>query len=1043
MVGQGGPPALRFELLGPMRAWQGDTELNLGPVQQQVVLAALVLNANRPVGRDQLIDAVWGPDAPAYAVNLLQKHVSALRRILDPVRSAREPSKLLSWTGAGYLLTMPADHIDIEMFDREVRRARAARATGDLTGAADALHTALGAWRGPACDGLYSPLVDAERQRLAERRVCVLEERIEVDLAVGRHSDLVAELRRLVADFPLRETLSGLLMLALYRSGRQAEALAAFQDTRRRLRDELGLDPTPQLQRLHERILAGDPTVAVPEGIGPAPAAVAARAAPGGAIEAAEAAVAVRADGAAEAEGAVRADGAAEAIATGEEAEGTEATDSRGADRGAAAADRGSPLPVPAQLPSAMPDFTGRDAELDRLHALLAGSAEAVVISAIAGTAGVGKSALAVHWAHQVKDRFPDGQLYVNLRGFDRSGSAMDPAEAIRGFLDAFGIPPQRIPVSREAQAGLYRSLLAGRRILVVLDNAENSEQIRPLLPGTPECLVLVTSRNQLTGLVATEGAQAVALDLLSTAEARQLLVRRLGPDRVAAEPEAVDEIITLCARLPLALAVAAARAATRPQFPLALLAAELHETRGGLDAFDGEDLASDVRAVFSWSYQRLSENGSRLFRLLGLHPGPHIATEAAASLAGVPPARVRPMLAELARVHLVCEFLPARFTCHDLLRAYAAELAETRDTEETRNAAIHRMLDHYIHTAHTGDRLLSPRLDQLELSAPQPGSTPVQLTDAAAAQQWFATEHLVLLDAVDHAARAGFDAQVGQLVWGLRTYLDRGGHWHDHLAVQRTALEASQRLGDRAGLAHALRGLAQGYTRLGRFANAHEAYRRALERYEELGDQRGQAHTHRNLAWVLERQGRHAEALPHAERALDLFLRCGHRAGQADALNAVGWFHTQLGDHGRALRYCQQALELHRQIGHLEGEAHTWDSIGFAHFHLNAYKQAAECYQRAISLWRELGNRYFEAGTLAHFGDMQHSIGDLDAARESWHSAWRILDTFDHPDARGVLDKLAQLDQLDQLDQRDQRDQRDQQGQAPLPDEAAVNPHT
>src|SRR5215470_13301295 len=396
----------------------------------------------------------------------------------------------------------------------------------------------------------------------------------------------------------------------------------------------------------------------------------------------------------------------------------------------------------------AVAGFAGRVAELAALTSRLdesAGASGTVVISAVDGMGGIGKTALAVCWAHQVAHRFPDGQLYVNLRGFDPAGPPMAPAEAVRAFLDAFAVPPERIPVGLEAQSSLYRSVLAGRRVLVVLDNARDAAQVRPLLPGSPGCFVLVTSRTRLTSLIAAEGARPLTVDLLSDTEARELLSQRLGPDQVAAEPGAVEEIIGLCARLPLALSVVAARAATHPGFALAVLAEELSRTRGGLQAFEGGEVNDDVRAVLSWSYQRLDTEHARLFRLLGLHPGPDITAAAAASLAGADPARTQRALKELARCHLVAEQVPGRFGFHDLLRAYATELVHAEDTDVEHSGARRRMLDHYLHSANAANLLLKPRGEPIVLAAPVPGVVAEELADHAAALAWFEAEHAVL----------------------------------------------------------------------------------------------------------------------------------------------------------------------------------------------------------------------------------------------------------------------------------------------------------
>jgi Domain of unknown function (DUF4062)/NB-ARC domain len=474
---------------------------------------------------------------------------------------------------------------------------------------------------------------------------------------------------------------------------------------------------------------------------------------------------------------------------------------------------------VPRQLPAAVQHFAGRTTELAALTGLLRRRAETggtVVISAIGGTAGVGKTALAVYWAHQVADRFPDGQLYVNLRGFDPAGTVVEPAEAVRRFLDAVGVPPERIPADLDAQAALYRSQLAGRRMLVVLDNARDTAQVRPLLPGAPTCLVLVTSRNQLSGLVAADGAHPIILKLLTPDEAQDLLTRRLGPDRTAAEPEAVEQIITACARLPLALAIVAAQAATHPHLPLATLASELCTDADRLGPLTTDDPATDVRAVFSWSYHALIPEAARLFRLLGLHPGPDISTPTAASLAALPTSRVRLLLAELARANLIVEPIPGRYGFHDLLRAYAADLAHTVDTDQQRHNATHRILDHYLHTAYTAERLLNPARDPITLSSPQTGVAPEQLVDHRQALDWFTTERPVLLATVDHAATTGWDTHAGQLTWTLTTFLGRRGHWHDQVVAGRAAVAAAQRLADPPAQARAYRTVADAYILLG-----------------------------------------------------------------------------------------------------------------------------------------------------------------------------------------------------------------------------------
>lgn len=681
----------------------------------------------------------------------------------------------------------------------------------------------------------------------------------------------------------------------------------------------------------------------------------------------------------------------------------------------------GQAHPVPAQLPADVVSFTGREEYLRRLDALLPATGEpagAVVVVAIDGTAGVGKTALAVHWAHRVRHRFPDGQLYVNLHGFHPDKAATGPAEALRGFLDALGVPPQRIPPDPQAQAGLYRSLLAGRRMLVVLDNARDANQVRPLLPGSPGCVVLITSRNQLPGLVAAEGAHPMTLDLLSTAEAWHLLCRRLGAGRVSAEPDAVTAIIASCARLPLALSIVAARAVARPDLALAALAEQLHHapsaparsTPRGLDAFAVGDAATDVRAVLSWSYAALGTPAARLFRLLGVPTGPDIAPPAAASLCGLPVEQTLALLAELARAHLVAERIPGRYAFHDLLRAYAAELAGEGESEVELRAARNRVFDHYLRAAYAADQLLETYRPRIDLPQPQPGVAAVPLSDNSQALDWFAAERPVLLAAVAQAAATGFDAYAWRLAWALADFLDRQGHWHDLVAIERTALAAANRLGDRAAEAHARRDLALGYVRLGRFASAHTELSRALDLFAAVGDYTGQAYTHQTISYSYDQQGDPRTALGPAAQALRLFQLAGDRAGQARALNGIGWNYTQLGEHRRALEYCQQALALQEETGDREGQPYTWDSLGHAHHHLGGHHDAIACYQRALELYREFGNRYGEADTLVNMGDSHLAMGDREAAHEAFRRALQIRVELGLPDADAVRARLAGL---------------------------------
>ena len=932
---------VRFAVLGPVRAWRDETELDLGQPKQRAVLAALLMREGTQVTLEELIDDVWGDEAPATSAQAIRVYINRLRLVLG----GTGPGHIRS-AGRGYALDANPGLCDTTRFAHLVSLARHARKDGDPAAAMAHFAEGLALWTGTALAGIPGPYAYARRTQLNELRLNVQEEYLAAAVDLGRYEQAAAELSALVADHPLREQLRELQMLALYGAGRQAEALGAFRDASRLLREELGIDPGPALNSVHQRILSKDPALLRPVPAPPPPP----------------------------------------------------------------PASPPAPVPVPAQLPADIAHFTGRDTQLAALTALAAQTGSAVVITAIGGTAGIGKTALAVHWAHQAAAWFPDGALYVNLRGFDPTGNPLGAEAAVRGFLDALGVPPERIPADHQARAGLYRSLLAGKRMLVLLDNARDPDQVRSLLPGSPGCLVLVTSRSQLTGLAARDGAHSLTLDLLTPREARELLTRRLGAGRAAAEPEAVEEVAGLCARLPLALNITAARAAARPAFPLAVFAAQLRETRDRLAALDAGDASADVSAVFSWSYRALSPAAARTFRLLGLHPGPDITVPAAASLTAASREQARAALDELAASCLLTERAPGRYAFHDLLRAYAAEQSRTHDTGEEQRQALHRVLDHYLHTAYAADRLLQPVRDPITLSPPRPGTAPEELADDQQAWHWLEAEHPVILATIAQAVAHDFDIHACQLPWTLVTFLDRRGKLHDNVAAQAVSLAAAQRLGNLADQAIALRTLGFFCSRLGSYADAYTHMHRALELYRQLGDHVGQAHTHYNLARTFELQARNREALDHAKQALELYRAVGQQAGQANALNSVGWFCSLLGDHQEALAHCQQALSLHRSVGERLGEAATLDSLGRAHHHLGHHPQAIECYRCALDLLSKTRHPFAEAEVLNHLGDAHHAAGDLDAARETWEQAQALFEDLQHPDAEQVRQKLKAM---------------------------------
>jgi len=925
----------RFGVLGPfeVRAHGEDIELD-GP-RLRVVLASLVAGAGRVVGVDAIAEQLWQEHPPPDAHRSVRTYVSLLRKAFRPA------ADLIVTRPPGYLLAAGPGAVDADEFERLAADGRRALAGGEPVRAAEDLAAAARLWRGDAYGEFRdAPALRAEAVRLDQLRLAATEDRIDADLATGAGGELVAELEVLLGAHPGHERLWGQLITALYRAGRQSDALGAYRRARDTLIENSGLEPSPALTEIHRQVLTQDPRL-----------------------------------------------------------------------RPTRTVTESAPLVRLAQLPRAVGTFTGRADEVAELDMILAdatasGSTAAAVIC-VFGMGGIGKTTLAMHWAHRVVDQFPDGQLYVNLRGFDQVCAPTSPGEAICGFLHALGVPDDRVPAGLDAQAALYRSLLDGRRMLVVLDNARDAEQVRPLLPGTPSCLVIVTSRDQLTPLVAADGAHPISLDLLSTVESTELLGRRIGTGRLVAEPAAVAEIIGRCARLPLALSIVAARAATHRAFSLASIAAELADAGGSLDTLAAGDPTTDLPAVFAASYRALSEPAARLFRLLGRHLGPEIGAPAVASVAGVTREQARTLLAELTRASLLCEHIAGRYTCHDLLRAYAADLPDADSA-----AALGRLLDHYVHTAYAAGQWLSDNRDPIRLAVATPaaGVTAEPVNDARYAVAWFNAEYPSLSAAQRMAAEHGFDVHTWQLAWTMEILQQRRGRWHDLAGGWQVGLAAARRLDDPNAQSYAHRSLAYAYSRLGRFPDAHAQMRHALDLYPRTGDAAEHANTHQNLALLWGMQDRFDEAIDHSRRALDLYEVVGDYRGVAYALNSIGWYHAQRGDQEAALVHCRRALKLFQGIDHPGGLAATWDSLGFVHHQLGQHAESARCYRRAIDLYVSQSDRYNEAQSLSTLGDVHRANGDHDGARTAWQEAFDILADLNHPEADDVLRKLNEL---------------------------------
>jgi DNA-binding SARP family transcriptional activator/tetratricopeptide (TPR) repeat protein len=888
---------VEIRLLGVVEVWNRDRRLpDLGTPQQRAVLAALAVDAGRPVMLQTLIDRIWDQAPPAGARPALYAHISRLRKILNQAGTVPQTGPVRQ--AGGYALRIDPDSVDLHRFHRLTTAARHSERL--LAEQARLLNEALGLWRGPPLADLPGEWAARMREDWNQQRLDATVAWARAELRLGHHEEVIGPVRKLLTEHPLTEPLTAILMRALVAAGRDSEALDRYSLTRSRLGDELGSDPGRELRALHAAILRGEP------------------------------------------------------VPSGKNTSSAEPASMR--------------QPVPRQLPTHTPRFAGREDELAELATLLEKSTQdgvaTVVITAINGTAGVGKTALALHWAHHVAERFPDGQLYVNLRGFDPTGTPARPGESLRGFLHALGVHPEQIPTTVDAQAALYRSLTADRRLLVVLDNARDAEHVRPLLPASPGCLVVVTSRNQLAGLTAQEGARLITLDVLTAEDARALLTRHLGHDRVAADPDAVIELIEQCARLPLALAIVAARATAHPTFALRVLVKELSDVSTRLAGLDTGDAATSIRTVFSWSYNYLSAETSRMFRLFGLHPGSHIALSAAARLADRDLARTQETLDELVQAHLLMQYTHGRYTCHDLLRAYAASLTSTHDPEDDQSSAITRLFDHYLQTTASAMRFLHHPEDQYWSDVPQPTASPV--VDLATADAWFTAERVNLGAIIAHSAAHRSYADAARLaVILLFRCVELGDSYADSLTVYYHALRAEHDAGDHATEVYALTYIGIGHWQQGHYEQAINHYKYAITISREIGNPVSEALTLNYLGLVHWRRGNYRLATEGYQRALLLARGNNIRAAEAITLNYLGLVRSQQGQYILAIDCYQRAAEIGRRIGDRVVEAFAMNNCGVVHRRQGHYELATKQHRRSIAISRDIGDRAGEAFAL------------------------------------------------------------------------------
>ncbi|GAB2889548.1 AfsR/SARP family transcriptional regulator [Streptomyces mayteni] len=891
--------SVEFRMLGDVGVRSGGVELNVGPARQRCVLVALLVEPNRPQHVDVLVERVWGGRPPRQARNSLYAYLARLRQAFTDV-----PGVEIRRTPAGYLLPVDEDAVDLHSFRHLVRGARG---QDDRT-ALERVERALGLWRGPALGGLDGLWVESVQRTLEQERWQALLRRNDLALRLGHHADLVAELSAMAERNPLDERLAGHLMLALFRSGRQADALRHYQDVRHRLADELGTDPGPRLRTLHQRILVGEQ------------------------------------------------------------------------------AEHHTTTLRPRQLPAESRLFCGRLDQLAQLDKALASDGASAAV-AVVGAAGVGKTTLALHWAHRVADRFPEGQLYADLRGFDPAGPQVSPSVVVGRFLEALGVPSESVSADAESRLAQYRSAVAGRRLLVVLDNVRDTDHVLPLLPGSDTCTVLVTSRDRLTGLAATYGIPTVELDVMSETEARDLLAGHLSRRRVNDESEAAGALLRWCAGLPLAVGVIGARAAARLDFPLDVLVEELR-TAEGLDV-DDRGPSSHLHAVFTASYRTLPAPAARAFALLGAAPGPDISLPAAAELLDLPVPRARRLLAHLETVHLLRQPTPGRYQMHHLVRVYAGERAHG-DLADEREPALRRVIGYYVRTGRAAESVLYPYEDPPALGEPARPTDAV--SDEARALGWLASEYPCLIASQEAALRLGWDSAVWQLAWALDTFLRRQGPLDDQLAVWRAAMVAADRVGDPDVRALASWRLGAALARASDLDAAADHLDLALELSRASGDAPGQANAHQALAWSHEQRGDDASALRHATSALTILRALGVPMREAHALNQAGWYAAKCHDLPLARAHCAAALDLARRHGDRDAEARTLDSLGYIAHLAGDHDEAMAHYEQALAGFHEVGAFYDYADTLERLGEGHAVAGRRDRAGAAWR---RVLALF------------------------------------------------
>jgi DNA-binding SARP family transcriptional activator/tetratricopeptide (TPR) repeat protein len=888
-------------LLGPVELTVDGRSVDAGPPQQRLVLAALAARPGRPVTVETLIDRVWDK-APGGARRTLHVQVARIRHALrqaDPVDAA----DVLRRRSGGYVLDLPPDRVDLSRWQHLLTRSR----EPDRTDAdrARVLGEAVALWRGEPLAGLPGEWAARTRDALRQDHLQSIVAWADAVLAGGEPGTVVSLLTQVIGEYPLDEPVAATLMRALHAAGRSADALVHYDGVRRRLAEELGTDPGPELRDLHRAVLRGAPVPAADD-----------------------------------------------------------------ADHSA--------RPVPMQLPADLPVFVGRDDELATLSAL---AGESIVV--LTGPGGIGKTSLALHWAHRHRARFPDGQLFVNLRGFDPAGQPLTAQVAMRGLLDALGVPAASVPADPDARAGLYRTLTSDRRLLVVLDNARDTDQVTALLPGSASCAVVVTSRHTLTGLVSGHGARVLPLDVLTGAQSRRLLTARLGHVRVSAEPAAVDGMVSACGGLPLAVAVTAARAEIHPRLVLASVADELADTTTRLSTLDE---GTGLRAVLSTSYDALSEDEAHMLAVVSLVPTADVGLASAAALADLPAPRTAVLLRSLERQSLLKQHTTGRWQMHDLIHLYALEQAEHRLTGPERLDALRRWVNFFVAGAYASTRRLTPDLLVPGFDPPDVSDAP-SFVDEMAALNWLEAERAGLFAAQHVAAGQGWHPAVWRIAVDAVHLHKRRGTAEDEVAMWRPALEAARLAGHAPAYMTAQRLLGNALAEVGQFDLAIGHIQAALDAAERAGDIPAQARAHRVLQYVLGEHGDIAAAAGHARRATELFGPDESGPRRADLFNELAVHLIRLGDYEEAGEHLRNARALVRPDD-AYSLAIVLNNLARLKYIAGRYDEAVDLYRQSVGLNHQIGHDLYEADSLCSLGEALLVSGRGDEARTTWQRA-------------------------------------------------------